>query len=338
MVTICVDAMGGDEPPEVVLEGVGLALEEDVDLKVLVAGSNEAIAQFCDAHDRAEALVTTEVIGMEEHPAEAVRAKRDSSIVRGCAAVRSGDADGFFSAGSTGAIFAAASMHVGRIRGVKRPAIASVVPSANGRLTTYLDMGANADVRPEMIVQFAQMGRAYSTGVLGVTDPKVALLSNGTEPTKGSQDVVACHEVLAAAGPDWFAGNCEGTDILKGSYDVIVTDGFTGNVALKTLEGTAKYILSEVKGAVESSPRAKIGALLLKPALKAVAKKLSGDEQGGAILLGTKAPVLIGHGATSPQAVKNGTLATARAVRGDLVGKVARAIKEESDHTEEQQK
>jgi glycerol-3-phosphate acyltransferase PlsX len=267
---------------------------------------------------------------MAEHPAEAVRTKKDSSIVRGCAAVRAGEADGFFSAGSTGAIFAAATLGVGRIRGIKRPAIACAVPGTSGRSTVFLDMGANADVRPEMIVQFAQMGRAYSRVTLGVKDPKVALLSNGTEKTKGSEAVVAEHEALEATGADWFVGNCEGSDILRGVHDVIVCDGFSGNVALKTLEGTAKFILGEVKKSVASSFAAKIGALLLKKSLKGVAASLSGDEHGGAILLGVKAPVLIGHGATSVDAVKHGTLACAAAVRGELVNKIAQDISQDA--------
>lgn len=325
MVTICVDAVGGDEPAEVVLQGIAAALAEDSDLCVLVAGPAEVVEPFCAEHDRATALVASEVIGMDEHPTEAVRKKKDSSIVRGCEAVRKGAADGFFSAGSTGAIFAAAAQGVGRIKGIKRPALASAVPATTGGKTVFMDMGANADARPEMIVQFAQMGRAYAHVVLGVADPKVALLSNGEEETKGSAAVLEQHAALKEAGP-WFVGNCEGTDVLEGRFDVIVSDGFTGNVALKMLEGTAKFIMARAKQAAKSSKRAAIGALLLKPALKAVAAELSGDEMGGAILIGLKAPVFIGHGATSVDAVKHGTLACAAAVRGDLCGKIAEEI------------
>ena len=330
MTTICVDAMGGDREPEVVLEGIDAALAADHDLSVLVAGPDELVTPFCASHDRARALVCTEAIAMDEHPADAVRNKKDSTIVRGCKAVRAGEADGFFSAGSTGAIFAAATLGVGRIRGIKRPAIASALPGASGRQTVLLDLGANADVRPESIVQFAVMGRAYARVVLGREDARVALLSNGSEDTKGSELALSYHKALSEAG-QWFAGNAEGTDLLAGTYDVIVTDGFTGNVALKSLEGTAKYILREVKRMTEGSKRAAAGALLLKPALKELAKGLSGDELGGAILLGLKAPVLIGHGDTSVEAVKNGTLATAAAVRGGLVDKIAQAITEGDD-------
>lgn len=325
-VTICVDAMGGDESPEVVCEGIAQALEADSELSVLVAGNEDVVVPFCETHDRATALVTTEVIGMGEHPAEAVRRKKDSSIVRGCAAVRAGEAEGFFSAGSTGAIFAAATMGVGRIRGIKRPCIASALPGLAGHKTVFCDMGANADARPEMIVQFAQMGAAYAKVVLGTPSPRVALLSNGEEETKGSEQALGYHAALAEADCG-FVGNAEGTNLLLGDFDVVVTDGFTGNVALKTLEGTAKFILKSLKEAVAGSVRAKVGALLLKPALKGIQNTLSGDEYGGAILLGLKAPVLIGHGATSVQAVASGTLACAAAVRGGLVDKVADAMR-----------
>ena len=329
MITICVDVMGGDKEPQVVLDGIAEALKADADLSVLVAGPENLVVPFCADHSRTKALVCTEAIAMDEHPADAVRAKKDSTIVRGCAAVRAGEADGFFSAGSTGAIFAAATLGVGRIKGIKRPAIAGVLPGTSGRRTVMLDLGANADIRPEMIVQFAGMGRAYSHVVLGVDNPRVGLLSNGSEETKGSELALSYHKALAEAG-EWFAGNAEGGDLLAGTFDVIVTDGFTGNVALKSLEGTAKYILRAVKSMTESSLRAALGALMLKPALKALAKDLSGDELGGAILLGLKAPVLIGHGDTSVDAVKNGTLATAAAVRAQLVDKVAQAIFDEA--------
>lgn len=327
--TICVDAMGGDEPPEVVLEGISQALAQDPQLKVLVAGDEGVVAPFCDAHERAVPLVTTEVIGMGEHPAEAVRAKRDSSIVRGLAAVRAGEADGFFSAGSTGAVFAAATLRVGRIRGIRRPALATALPGLDGHHTVMLDMGANADVRPEMLVQFAQMGRAYAHVILGVEDGRVALLSNGSEDTKGSEQVVEEHRALDEAGCG-FVGNAEGSDLLLGDFDVIVTDGFTGNVALKSMEGTAKFMLKSIKRVVSASKRAAVGALLLKDGIKGIAAELSGDEYGGAILLGLKAPVVIGHGATSSRAVAQGTAFAASAVRGGLVDKISAQLSQDA--------
>ena len=324
MTRVCVDVMGSDREPSVLLEGVAAALEADSDLEVLVAGADEFVTPFAAKHDRATALVTTEIIAMSEHPANAVRQKKDASIVRAAAAVRAGDADGLFSAGSTGAVLTAATFGVGRIKGVRRPALASALPGPDGRQTVFLDMGANADVKPDALVQFAHMGRAYAQVVLGVADPTVGLLCNGSEETKGSALALEYHAALAEAGCH-FAGNAEGTDLLAGTFDVIVTDGFTGNVALKSTEGAAKFIVAQIKGAVSSSKRAALGALLLKPALKGMASSLSGDAYGGAVLLGLRAPVVKGHGSTSSEAVKNGTLAVASAVRGKLVDKIADA-------------
>ncbi len=326
MVRVCVDVMGGDDAVGDVLAGIGLALDADPALELLAAGDADAVVPFAEGRDRVEPLATTEVIGMGEHPAEAVRRKRDSSIVRGLAAVRAGDADGFFSAGSTGAVLAAATLGVGRVRGIMRPAITIPFPGLDGHETVLLDAGANADCRPEMLVQFAHMGSAYATAVLGVERPRVALLSNGTEDAKGSEAAIAAHEALAAADGIEFAGNCEGNDILLGGHDVIVCDGFTGNVALKSLEGTAKFIVSELKRLVRSSARATLGGLLLKPALSELRERMSGDARGGAVLLGVKAPVFIGHGATSAEAVKNGALAVAEAVREDLVARIAERV------------
>lgn len=324
MTTICVDVMGADKEPEVLLEGVAQALADDPGLEVLVAGSTEVVEPFAASHDRARALVTTEVIAMSEHPANAVRQKKDASIVRAAAAVRAGDADGLFSAGSTGAVLTAATFGVGRIRGIKRPALSLPFPGISGRPTVFLDMGANADVKPDVLVQFAHMGRAYSRAILGVAEPRVGLLCNGSEDTKGSEMALAYHAALEA-GDCGFAGNAEGTDLLAGTFDVIVADGFTGNVALKSLEGTGKFVIKRLKAAMEASLANKIGMALLAPSLKSLAAEMSGDEYGGAILLGLRAPVVKGHGATSAQAVRKGTLAAAAAVRAGLCDKIAAA-------------
>ena len=322
MTTICVDVMGADKEPEVLLEGVAQALADDPGLEVLVTGSAEVVEPFAASHDRARALVTTEVIAMSEHPANAVRQKKDASIVRAAAAVRAGDADGLFSAGSTGAVLTAATFGVGRIRGIKRPALSLPFPGISGRPTVFLDMGANADVKPDVLVQFAHMGRAYSRAILGVAEPRVGLLCNGSEDTKGSEMALAYHAALEA-GDCGFAGNAEGTDLLAGTFDVIVADGFTGNVALKSLEGTGKFVIKRLKAAMEASLANKIGMALLAPSLKSLAAEMSGDEYGGAILLGLRAPVVKGHGATSAQAVRRGTLSAA--VRAGLCDKIAAA-------------
>lgn len=261
---------------------------------------------------------------MDEHPASAVRKKKDASIVRAASAVRGGQADGLFSAGSTGAVLTAATFGIGRIKGIRRPALTLAAPGISGKKTVLLDCGANADVQPDAIVQFAHMGRAYAQVILGVEEPRVALLCNGSEDTKGSELALSYHKALAE-GNCGFVGNAEGTDLLAGTFDVIVADGFTGNVALKTIEGTAKFIVSRVKAAAGESKRAGLGALMLKPALKTVAGELSGDEMGGAVLLGLRAPVVKGHGSTSAEAVASGTLACARAARGQLCERIAKA-------------
>lgn len=324
MTTICVDVMGADKEPAVLLEGVTQALEDDPELEVLVAGAADVVEPFAASHSRARALVTTEVISMSEHPANAVRQKKDASIVRAAAAVRAGEADGLFSAGSTGAVLTAATFGVGRIKGVKRPALSLPFPGVTGKPTVFLDMGANADVKPDVLVQFAHMGRAYSRAILGVAEPRVGLLCNGSEDTKGSEMALAYHAALEA-GNCGFAGNAEGTDLLAGTFDVIVADGFTGNVALKSIEGTGKFVLKRLKAAMETSLSNKIGMALLAGSLKSLAAEMSGDEYGGAILLGLRAPVVKGHGATSAQAVRKGTLAAAAAARAGLCEKIADA-------------
>ena len=324
MTTICVDVMGADKEPAVLLEGVAQALEDDPELEVLVAGAADVVEPFAASHSRARALVTTEVISMSEHPANAVRQKKDASIVRAAAAVRAGEADGLFSAGSTGAVLTAATFGVGRIKGVKHPALSLPFPGVTGKPTVFLDMGANADVKPDVLVQFAHMGRAYSRAILGVAEPRVGLLCNGSEDTKGSEMALAYHAALEA-GNCGFAGNAEGTDLLAGTFDVIVADGFTGNVALKSIEGTGKFVLKRLKAAMETSLTNKIGMALLAKSLKSLAAEMAGDEYGGAILLGLRAPVVKGHGATSAQAVRKGTLAAAAAARAGLCEKIADA-------------
>lgn len=324
MTTICVDVMGADKEPAVLLEGVASALADDADLSVLVAGAADVVEPFCASHDRARALVTTEVITMSEHPAQAVRAKKDASIVRAAAAVHAGEADGLFSAGSTGAVLTAATFGVGRLKGIKRPALSLPFPGISGKPTVFLDMGANADVKPDVLVQFAHMGRAYSRAILGVDNPRVGLLCNGSEDTKGSEMALAYHAALES-GNCGFAGNAEGTDLLAGTFDVIVADGFTGNVALKSIEGTGKFVIKRLKAAMGESLTNKIGMALLAKSLKSLAAEMSGDEYGGAILLGLRAPVVKGHGATSAQAVRMGTLAAARAARAGLSEKIAAA-------------
>lgn len=326
MVRLVVDALGGDEAPSVVLAGVEQALAAAQDIEVILTGPADVVEPFAAAHERCEAVATTQVIEMGEHPANAVRKKKDSSIVVGCRLVREGRAQGFFSAGSTGACMSAATLVMGRIPGVKRPCIASVIPSPVAK-TILCDMGANADCKPEYLLQFAKMAQVYARTALGIVNPSVGLLNIGEEETKGSQFAQDCHKLLKEQLPG-FAGNAEGKDIALGGFDVIVTDGFTGNVALKTYEGVGKALLGALKESLMGSLKTKIGALLIKPALKELMSKVSADEYGGAQLLGVKGVCLIGHGNSDAHAVCSGVLATAAAIRMGMPAKLAAAIGE----------
>ena len=326
MVRLVVDALGGDEAPSVVLAGVEQALAAAQDIEVILTGPADVVEPFAAAHEHCEAVATTQVIEMGEHPANAVRKKKDSSIVVGCRLVREGRAQGFFSAGSTGACMSAATLVMGRIPGVKRPCIASVIPSPVAK-TILCDMGANADCKPEYLLQFAKMAQVYARTALGIPNPSVGLLNIGEEETKGSQFAQDCHKLLKEQLPG-FAGNAEGKDIALGGFDVIVTDGFTGNVALKTYEGVGKALLGALKESLMGSLKTKIGALLIKPALKELMSKVSADEYGGAQLLGVKGVCLIGHGNSDAHAVCSGVLATAAAIRMGMPAKLAAAIGE----------
>ena len=332
-VRIAVDVMGGDEEPQVVLDGIDAALAADADLEVLAVGPADIVEPFAEKRERVSALVAPDVITMEDDPIEAVMHKRKSSIVLACRAVKKGEAAGFFSAGATGAMTAAATAYVTPFKyltdtGEKRPirpCIVSTIPNRAGGETVFCDLGANPDVEPEDMVRFAQMGATYARIVCGIANPRIGLLSNGTEDTKGSHFTKSCFPLMKQKVKG-FAGNCEGSDFTSGNFDVVVCDGFSGNVALKAIEGTAKLLLHELKGVLLGSLGGKVAALLIKKSLKGLQAKLSGDSRGGAVLLGLRGVVLIGHGATSVEAVKNGTLATAQAVRSNLVEMLAASM------------
>ena len=323
-VTITVDALGGDNAPEVVLEGVEAALAQDGQLNVILCGPAEVVEPFAEAHERCEACVTTEEIGMAEHPANAVRRKKDSSIVVGCRLVKEGRAQGFFSAGSTGACLAAGTLVMGRIKGVSRPALATILPSPK-KPVVLCDVGANADCKPEYIVQFALMASAYATKVLGIENPSVGLLNIGEEEEKGSQFAQEAHALMKEQVPN-FKGNAEGRDVLDSPFDVIVCDGFTGNVCLKTIEGTAKVLFGELKTILKSSTKTKLAALVLKDGLKGLLSRVDPDAAGGAPLLGVKGACIVGHGSSNARAIKNGILASADFVRSGVSEIIAQTV------------
>lgn len=321
---VAVDAMGGDNAPDVVLEGCERALAADPDLAVMLCGPAAVVEPFAAAHERCEAVCAEEVISMGEHPANAVRKKKDSSIVVGCRLVKEGRAQGFFSAGSTGACLAAATLVMGRVKGVSRPALATVIPSPV-RPVLLTDVGANADCKPVYLVQFAQMATVYMEKVMGVSAPRVALLNIGEEETKGSAFAQEAHSLMKAQVPN-FAGNGEGGDILPGNFDIFVTDGFTGNVCLKTIEGTSKTLFRSLKGIFMSSLATKLGALTIKGGLKDLMASVSPDTYGGAPLLGVKGACIVGHGSSNAIAVQNGILTTARVVRERVSEIIAQTV------------
>ncbi len=323
-VTVSVDALGGDFAPDVVLEGTAAALAEDENLHVILCGPAEVVEPFAAAHERCEACATTEAIAMDEHPAQAVRKKKDSSLVVGCRLVKEGAAGGFFSAGSTGACLAAATLIMGRVKGVMRPALCTVIPSP-AKPVVMCDVGANADCKPEYLVQFAQMASVYTEKVLGVDNPSVALLNIGEEDTKGSTFAQDTFALLKAQVPN-FAGNGEGNDILPANYDIFVTDGFTGNVCLKTIEGTSKTLFKALKQVFYANTATKLGALTMKSGMAKLADSVSADTYGGAPLLGVRGACIVGHGSSSPTAIKNGIHVAARTVRMNVTGLIESTI------------
>lgn len=323
-IVIAVDAMGGDDAPRVVLEGCEDALASDPSLQVVLCGPASIVVPFAEEHDRCVAQPAEEVIAMGEHPANAVRKKKDSSIVVGCRVVKEGRAQGFFSAGSTGACLAAATLVMGRIKGISRPALATIVP-ALARPVLLTDVGANADCKPAYLVQFAQMATIYMEKVIGVENPQVALLNIGEEETKGSAFAQQTHSLLREQVPN-FAGNGEGGDLLAGKCDIFVTDGFTGNVCLKTIEGTSKALFGMMKDVFKASFSAKLAALALRDGLKGLKESVSPDTYGGAPLLGVRGACVVGHGSSSALAVKNGILTTANIARQRVAETIEQAV------------
>lgn len=322
VVMVAVDAVGGDFAPSAILEGVDRALAEDASLQVSLLGPEAIVVGHARKSERCHAVVTTQTIDMAENPVTAVRSKKDSSIVVGCRMVKEASADAFFSAGSTGACMAAATLTLGRVKGISRPAIATVIPTERNPVV-LLDVGANADCKPEYLVDFARMGETYARLALGVGHPRIGLLNIGEEPSKGSQLSIDAHRMLRASVPG-FVGNIEGRDLTQGAVDVVVTDGFTGNVTLKLLEGVSKSLLAQVKVAMLSSVATKAAAMVLKPSLMRLKEKMSPDTYGGAPLLGVNGVCIIGHGSSNPLAVANAIAMSAQVVRGGLVEEIAR--------------
>ena len=324
-IRVALDAMGGDRAPQVTIEGAIASVHELPDISVGLVGNEPVIRKelACFAKDESNSLSVIhapEVVAMDEAPANAVRAKPGNSMSVGMRLVKDGHADAFVTAGNTGAALAAALFELGRIRGIRRPALATVLPGL-GSHYLILDIGANADCRPMDLVQFAFMGHVYSKQVLGITSPRIGLVSNGEEEGKGNQLVKETFPLLRDSGLR-FIGNVEGKDLPYDVADVVVTDGFTGNIMIKTAEGIAALILDTVRGAATSSLRGKLGGLLLRPALKKALAQLDYTEVGGAPLLGVAGAVIVGHGRSNSKALVSMIRAGANVARQDVVGAI----------------
>ena len=328
---MALDAMGGDHAPQATVHGAVWAAR-DFGLEVQLVGRPEDVQSELQKHDtrglRLPIAPATQVIEMDEQGANAARAKPDSSMAVGMQMLRRGETEAFVTMGNTGGGLAAALLYLGRIPGVKRPAMATLYPtSTDVGFCTVLDIGANADCRPEYLYQFALMGSCYAELVLGIAHPRVAILSNGEEEGKGNKLVIDSLPLLKKA-PVNFIGNVEGKDVPAGLADVVVTDGFTGNIFLKTSEGVARLLAGAVKSGIRHAqrPLVRLGALLMKPALEAAARKLDYREFGGATLLGVDGVVVIGHGRSDAYAVRNAMRRAAQAVEHDLVGATKRVF------------
>ena len=335
---VAVDAMGGDYAPgEVVLGAVQAA--RDLRVGIALVGPRDAINTELAKHDTSgleiEVVHTDEVIAMDEHPAEAVRAKRRNSITLCHELVRDGSAAAAVSAGNSGAVLAAAIFTLRRVRGVDRPAFGGVLPSGSGQ-TLVLDLGANTDCKPPYLLQFAVMGSAYMQSVFGVASPRVGLLANGEEETKGDQLTQQAHQLIKAAAREAglnFVGNIEGRDINAGMVDVVVCDGFVGNVVLKLSEGLVKMLLGTIKQELTAGPITSVGALLAKPAFDRVRKRLDYEEYGGVPVLGVNGVSIISHGRSRAKAIKSAIRVAMQAAEARLPEKIAAGMRSLDAHS-----
>jgi glycerol-3-phosphate acyltransferase PlsX len=323
--TVALDGRGAERGPEAIVAGAGAAAADGIRLRVF---GDPAVLAAVERIDGAELVPAVEEITNAEEPVAAVRSRPGASVVLAARDVAEGRSQAMASAGSTGATMTAALFALRRMHGVRRPALALqlLVPGRPGPPALVLDVGANADARAHDLVQFAYLGAAFSEAVLGVAQPRVALLSVGEEATKGSAEVVEAHARLARAEGLDFRGNLEGQDLLAGMAEVIVTDGFTGNVVLKTIEGTAKTVAEAVRAAARSGPMAAAGGLLLRPSLGGLRRQLDPDTTGGAILLGLRGVAVVGHGSSGPEGIANAVRLAARTVEGSAVERTAKLL------------
>ena len=316
---IAVDAMGGDfAPDQVVLGAAQAATEYGIDISLV--GLPSSVQPLMDSNPRLRLVPCSQVIAMDEHPAQAVRSKPDSSMSVCARMCKEGRADGWISAGNSGAIMAAALLIQGRIRGIERPALGSIVPTKNG-FAYFIDVGANVDSKPEYMVQFAMMGAVYAREMLGRADPRVGLLSNGEEEGKGDERVKETTRRLKGSFAG-FVGNIEPKDIYGARADVIVADGFVGNVAIKMAEATADFLFRNLRDEIPKTMRGKLGGMLIRPGVRQLRARIDWREFGGAPLLGIDGVAVVAHGRSDARAIKNAIRVTRDAVQNQLVGKI----------------
>ena len=319
---IVVDCFGGDNSPVANIEGALEALKKDNSFTVVLAGDEVIIKKHLEGREydasRVEFLDAKEVISCDEQPTDAVKKKSDSSLVKGCMSLND-DADAFVSTGSTGALLVGCTLKVGRIRGVSRPALLPVLPTLKGGEVVMLDVGANAECKPLYLFHFALMGCVYATEVLGIKNPRVALLSNGTEDAKGNELIKQVNYAFRHCPEINFVGNIEARDIISGDCDVVVTDGFTGNIAIKAMEGISSGIFTVLKQSISKSFKSKIGALLMKNSLREVKNTLDYNKKGGAVFIGAKKVVVKAHGSSKASAITAAILQAKKACEHNLV-------------------
>lgn len=328
-VKVAVDAMGGDNAPAEIVKGAVEAIQAEKKIKVFLVGKEEQVkaelAKYTYPQEQVEVVNATEVIAMAEPPVAAIRSKKDSSIVKGLYMVREGKCDAFVSAGSTGAVLAGGQVIVGRSKGVERPPLAPLIPTEKGA-SLLIDCGANVDARPSQLVQFAKMGSIYMENVMGIKKPRVGIVNIGAEEEKGNALVKETFPLLKECSDIDFIGSIEARDIPAGAADVVVCEAFVGNVVLKLYEGVGATLISKVKSGMMVNLRSKIGALLVKPALKQTLKAFDLEQYGGAPLLGLKGLVVKTHGSSKAVEIKNTILQCLTFKEQDINGKIQKVI------------
>ncbi len=333
-INIVIDTFGGDNGAKVCVKGAVQGIKENPNVHIFLTGKKNELEKLLSEYeydkDRIEVVNATEEISPEEHPVEAVRKKKDSSLVVGLNLVKEGKADAFISAGSSGAILAGGQFIVGRAKGVKRTPLAPILPTS-GKPSLLIDCGANVDAKPDVLNQFAEMGSIYMENIMGVKNPTVAIVNIGTEEAKGNALVKETYPILKANKHINFIGSIEAREIPSGKADVILTEAFVGNVILKMYEGMAKMILGEIKGAFLSNFKSKIGALMVKSSLKKVLKKFNASDKGGAPLLGLNGLVVKIHGNSKEMEVISAIKQCTKFVENDVCGKIIEGLKAEEE-------